>query len=251
MASSSSAPRAETVDFGRCFRFVVDDPDWLKKVLIGGAFTLASVLIVGLFFVAGYWVRLLKRVAAGEARPLPEWDDLGDIFKEGLPVMGVYFAHVFGVLLIVASFGCLGGLVAFAMGGLGSGSHRAADAIGALGALGFAGLYVVLILVGLALSLYLPAAFVRVALSGRVRGRLRLAPRTSSSSAPTSQTTRSASSSTSSRISWRSSASCSAAWGCSPARSGRISSSATPSARRCARTRSRSRSRGLTGVRAA
>jgi hypothetical protein len=168
MASSSSAPRAETVDFGRCFRFVVDDPEWLKKVLIGGAFTLASALIVGLFFVAGYWVRMLKRVAAGEPRPLPEWDDLGSIFKEGLPVIGVYFAHLFGVLLVVACFGCLGGLVALSLGGLGSGSRHAADAIGALGAVGFAGLYVVLILVGLALSIYLPAAFVRVALSGEL-----------------------------------------------------------------------------------
>jgi hypothetical protein len=169
MASSLPAPRAETVDFGRCFRFVFDDPDWLKKVLIGGAFALASALIVGVFFVAGYWVRLLKRVAAGDSRPLPEWDDLGAIFQEGLPVVGVYFAHVLGVLLVVAGFGCLGGLVAFGLGGLGGGSHEARDAIGALGALGFAGLYAVLIVVGLALGVYLPAAFVRVALSGQFK----------------------------------------------------------------------------------
>lgn len=166
MASSLPAPRAETVDFGRSFRFVVDDPDWIKKILIGGAFTLASALIVGLFFVAGYWVRMLKRVAAGEARPLPEWDDLGGIFRDGLVLVGVYFVHVLGVLVVVAGFGCAAGLVVFGLGGLSGGSHQASDAIGALGALGFAGLYVVLILVGLALSLYLPAAFVRVALSG-------------------------------------------------------------------------------------
>lgn len=166
MASSLPAPRAETVDFGRSFRFVVDDPDWIKKLLIGGAFTLASALIVGLFFVAGYWVRMLKRVAAGEARPLPEWDDLGGIFRDGLVLVGVYFVYVLGVLVVIAGFGCAAGLVVFGLGGFGRGSHEAADAIGALGALGFAGLYVVLILVGLALSLYLPAVFVRVALSG-------------------------------------------------------------------------------------
>jgi hypothetical protein len=164
MASSSPAAPAETVDFGRCFRFVVDDPDWLKKILIGGAFTLASALIVGIFFVAGYWVRMLKRVAAGDPRPLPEWDDLGGIFRDGLPIVGVYFVHLLGVLAVVAGFGCVGGLVAFSLGSLGQGSHEAADAIGALGALGFAGLYVVFIVAGLALSLYLPAALVRVAL---------------------------------------------------------------------------------------
>jgi Protein of unknown function (DUF4013) len=169
MASPSLAPRPETVDFGRCFRFVVDDPDWVKKILIGGAFTLASALIVGLFFVAGYWVRLLRRVAAGEPLPLPEWDDLGGIFRDGLPVMGVYFVHLLGVLVVVAAFGCAGGLVVFGLGGLGGASHEAADALGALGALGFAGFYLVLILLGLALGLYLPAAFVRVALRGELK----------------------------------------------------------------------------------
>ena len=76
MASSRPTPAPETVDLVRSFRFVLDDPEWVKKILIGGAFTLASAFIVGIFFVAGYWVRLLKRVAAGEALPLPEWDDL-------------------------------------------------------------------------------------------------------------------------------------------------------------------------------
>jgi Protein of unknown function (DUF4013) len=169
MASSSPAPGPETVDFGRCFRFVVDDPDWLKKILIGGAFTLASALIVGIFFVAGYWVRLIKRVAAGEPRPLPEWDDLGGIFKDGLPIVGVYFVHLLGVLVLVGGFGCAGGLVVFGLGSLGGGSHEAADAVGALGALGFGGLYIVLLLVGVALGLYLPAAFVRVAIRGEFK----------------------------------------------------------------------------------
>ena len=55
------------LDFGRCFSFVTEDPDWVKKVLIGGAFTLASIFLVGAFFVAGYFARLVKRVAASRA----------------------------------------------------------------------------------------------------------------------------------------------------------------------------------------
>jgi hypothetical protein len=157
------------VDFGRCFRFVVDDPEWVKKILIGGAFALASALIVGLFFVAGYWVRLLKGVAAGEARPLPEWDDLGGIFRDGLPIVGVYLVSMLGVVLVVAGFGCAGGLVVFGLGGLGRGGHQASDAVGALAGIGIAGLYVVFILLTVALSLYLPAAFVRVALRGEFK----------------------------------------------------------------------------------
>jgi hypothetical protein len=148
---------------------VLDDPEWLKKILIGGAFSLASALIVGIFFVAGYWARLLKRVAAGEPRPLPEWDDLGGIFKDGLPIVGVYFAYMLVVLLVLGGMGCVGGLVVFGMAGLGHASQDASQAVGALGGLGMAGLYVVFLLVSVVLSLYLPAVFVKVALSGEIR----------------------------------------------------------------------------------
>ena len=36
MASATPAPSG-TLDFGRCFTYLTEDPDWLKKVLIGGA----------------------------------------------------------------------------------------------------------------------------------------------------------------------------------------------------------------------
>ncbi len=169
MASSLPAPRPETVDFGRCFRFVFDDPDWIKKVLIGGAFTLASALIIGIFFVAGYWVRLLKQVAAGNPKPLPEWDDLGGIFRDGLAIVGVYFVHMLGVFVLVGGLGCAGGLVVFGLGGLSRGRSSPEEAIAALGGVGIALLYVGFILLTVALSLYLPAAFVRVALRGEFK----------------------------------------------------------------------------------
>ena len=154
------------MDFGRCFRFVVDDPEWIKKLLIGGAFTLASALIIGIFFVAGYWVRMLKQVAAGDPRPLPEWDDLGGVFSDGLAIVGVYLVHMLGVFVLVGGFGCAGGLVVFGLGGLGRGEGPADEALAALGGVGIAFLYVGFILLTVALSLYLPAAFVRVALRG-------------------------------------------------------------------------------------
>src|SRR5260221_12523598 len=97
--STPAAPRdSPNVDFGRCFGFVLEDPDWVKKVLIGGAFVLLSMGIVGAFFVAGYWARLLRRVAAGDPRPLPEWDDLGGISSDGLKLMGTGLGVVFGML---------------------------------------------------------------------------------------------------------------------------------------------------------
>ena len=29
-----------TIDFAKCFTFAVEDPDWVKKILFGGLFTL-------------------------------------------------------------------------------------------------------------------------------------------------------------------------------------------------------------------
>jgi hypothetical protein len=153
------------VDIGRTFRFVFDDPEWVKKVLIGGAFTLASSFIIGIFFVAGYWVRLIRNVAAGSARPLPEWDDLGAIFSDGLTAVGVAFVHVFGVVVIVGGIGCAGGMVLFGLGGM-AGHGRAEDAAGALAGMGMMGLYFVFLILMLAMNLYLPSALVRVALKG-------------------------------------------------------------------------------------
>lgn len=160
---STTLPPPGSVDFGRAFSFVTQDPDWLKKILIGGLFVLLGNLVIGAFFVAGYWVRLLQRVSAGEARPLPEWDDLGGIFGDGVKIVGVAFVHYLGVAVVLGGFGCVGALF---LGGVGALTRRseAEDVLGALGGIGLVGLYGILLLVGLALALYLPAAFTRVAL---------------------------------------------------------------------------------------
>ena len=69
---------------------------------MGGLFMLASVFIIGAFFVYGYLARLVRNVIAGEAQPLPEWDDLGEYFSEGLRLFCV--ALVYTLPLIVMMF---------------------------------------------------------------------------------------------------------------------------------------------------
>jgi len=87
---STAAPDPSgSVDFGRAFTSVTEDPDWIKKVLIGGAFTLLSSILVGVPFVLGYFGRTLRNVVADAPRPLPEWDDLGGLFSEGLRLTAV------------------------------------------------------------------------------------------------------------------------------------------------------------------
>ncbi len=162
------ATSSPTVDFAKCFSFVPEDPEWIKKLLIGGGFALLSSLLIGIPFVAGYWGRTLKRVAAGDPRPLPEWDDLGGIFGEGLKIALVGLAYGCVLLLVIASVGCV--IAFFFMGAeaLERQSRGAGSAMAALGGTGIVALYFFFIVAALAINLYLPAALVRVVLTGEL-----------------------------------------------------------------------------------
>lgn len=92
-------------DFGKPFTFVFEDPQWLSKILIGGLFYLAGFLIVGWFFIFGYCARLARNVIAGVTHPLPEWQDLGDYFVEGLKLFGIAFIYYLPLIIIAIAFG--------------------------------------------------------------------------------------------------------------------------------------------------
>ena len=62
---------------------------------------LASAFIVGAFFLYGYLARLARNVIAGAAHPLPEWDDLGEYFSEGLRLFCVALVYTLPLIAIV------------------------------------------------------------------------------------------------------------------------------------------------------
>lgn len=71
-------------DLVRSFSYMFEDKNWLPKMLIGAAFVLLSLFIVGIPFLAGYIVLATKRSYDDEEVPLPEWDNFGDLFTKGL-----------------------------------------------------------------------------------------------------------------------------------------------------------------------
>ncbi len=74
------------IDVRRALSFVFDDDRWVKKVLIGGLFALGPVILVGIFFLIGYLVEIVRRVAAGDPHPLPAWErNYGAYFRLGFP----------------------------------------------------------------------------------------------------------------------------------------------------------------------
>jgi hypothetical protein len=162
--ATTPAPRG-SVDFGRSFTFVTEDPEWVKKILIGGAFALACALLVGVPFVLGYFARTLRNVVADQPRPMPDWDDLGGLFNEGLRLTAVYLLYMLGVVAVVAALGCLLALPFLVVSGSG---RDVGGALAALGGLGFVAFYGLIMLGSLALGVYLPAALARSALRGTV-----------------------------------------------------------------------------------
>ena len=92
-----------TIDFSRPFTFVFQDPQWPMKIVIGGLFYIAALFIVGIFFIFGYLGRMTRNIIAGNPRPLPEWDDLGEYFTEGFMLSVVVLVYFLPILLITAA----------------------------------------------------------------------------------------------------------------------------------------------------
>ncbi|HEV7240073.1 MAG TPA: DUF4013 domain-containing protein [Thermoanaerobaculia bacterium] len=112
-------------DFAKPFSYVFDDPDWVTKILIGGLFYIAGFLIIGWFFILGYVAKTARNIIADQARPLPEWENLGDFFNEGLRLFGV-------MLVIVLPMVALAVGIMIPAGILGSVDNEGVAALGSL-----------------------------------------------------------------------------------------------------------------------
>lgn len=70
------------MNIGRAFTFFLDDPEWIKKVLLGALISLIP--LVGGFIVLGWALALTRSVYDGVDNRLPEWNDLGGYLVRGL-----------------------------------------------------------------------------------------------------------------------------------------------------------------------
>lgn len=153
----TSAAESKPDDFLAPFTFVFEDPRWLSKVLLGGLFVLASAVIVGIFFILGYMARLARNVIAGNPRPLPEWDDLGEYFGEGLRLAGVGFVYAIPMWSLIGIFIVPSVLMAGAD----------VEAIRTLGAGLSAAVWCLIFPISLAMLIWLPAALLMSVVEGR------------------------------------------------------------------------------------
>ena len=86
------------------FTFPFRDPRWKEKFLIGSGLTLAGsfIPIVPILATLGYSARLARAGADNsDAAQLPEWDDWGDLFIDGLRQFGAFFLLMLPPLAII------------------------------------------------------------------------------------------------------------------------------------------------------
>lgn len=73
--------------------------DW-KKVVILGIFFILTLIIIGIFFIAGYFLRIVKSTIAGYDE-LPEFDEWGTMFIDGLKVVVVGIVYMIIPLIVI------------------------------------------------------------------------------------------------------------------------------------------------------
>lgn len=153
------------MNFERAFSFVLDDPDWAKKVIIGGLMTLIP--IVGQLLVLGYMIAVGRNVIRDKPQPLPAWDDWGQMIVDGVYAFVVYLVYAAPLLVVL----CLFLLPALVVGG----AFKGAGELGAIGVVGICCFVPFALIYGIAVQwFFLPAALGRYADSGDVMSALRL-----------------------------------------------------------------------------
>ena len=97
------------MDIGSSFTYMFQDKDWIKKILIGGV--VGFIPIVN-FAAIGYMIQIIRNVREGQALPLPEWDEFGKYFVDGLWIFLIFLVWSIPIIIVA----CLYGIGAAAVG---------------------------------------------------------------------------------------------------------------------------------------
>ena len=149
------------MDIGKSFSYPFDDKQWVSKLGLGAVISLVPILN---FAMTGYMIQIVRNLMNDVEEPLPNWDDLGKKFMDGL--MLVLAVLVYALPIIVLS--CLP-LSVFAVPAILSGNQDMkglSDAMAGVGGVLVAGMSCVFAIYGLILSVIFPAIYVLYAREG-------------------------------------------------------------------------------------
>lgn len=140
------------MEIGKAFTFVTEDENWIKKLAIGAIFVLVPFLIL---LVIGYQILIIRNVIDGKDRPLPEWENFGQLFMDGLIMFVAIFVYALPVVLL--------SLCGFFV------SLLTSDSGGNMSGAGIAGISLfscIAVLYGIALAFLTPALYIQYARAG-------------------------------------------------------------------------------------
>lgn len=111
----------------RAFTFVFEDRQWITKLMIGVLLSLFAWLIIPAFILNGYLIAVVRKVMDGteiEGTTLPEWDDWGQLMRDGFFVTIAQLVYTLPFLIIMG----IGFIGTVGFGGLSDMSEGVASA---------------------------------------------------------------------------------------------------------------------------
>lgn len=146
------------MDFGRAFTFVRDDPRWTTKIGIGAVVMLLSIIFLGIpsILLIGYQLAVTRQVMEGKDLPLPEWEDWGKLFRDGLYVAIAILVYTLPLWLLF----CIGFGVTF-LPALGGGNEDVAGAFAGVAVLTWVVLFCLIFIVGMGLAIVVPGLYIQ------------------------------------------------------------------------------------------
>jgi hypothetical protein len=113
------------MDIGLSFSFPFEDEKWVQKLLIGAVIVLVGIITLGILLlpVVGWGLEIVRRMIRDERPILPEWQDFGQLFVDGLKIFALAFVWSLPIILISACFGLVAGFAGAAGSGGGYGSN--------------------------------------------------------------------------------------------------------------------------------
>lgn len=149
------------MDIGKSLNYPFEDNQWLSKLGLGAVISMIPILN---FAWSGYMVDVLRNMMNNVQEPLPNWDDLGKKFMDGLVLFLAGLVYALPVLVLAClPLGVLA--VPAAMSG-NSDMQGIAEAIAGVGGVLLAGLLCVFAVYGLILSAIYPVIFILYAREG-------------------------------------------------------------------------------------
>ncbi|MEM9776153.1 MAG: DUF4013 domain-containing protein [Chloroflexota bacterium] len=155
-----------TIDYAKGLTFAFSDENWLSKLGRAALWAFISALLFILpvyFYSTGYGLATARNVMAGKEKPLPELNDVGAIFSDGLKFFVVMFVYALPAILLLCIFLSIG------IGtGIAAGDSFDEDAVGAAFGGGYVALQCILQLYNIALGLMQPAIMTRYLQTGEI-----------------------------------------------------------------------------------